>query len=63
MGIFSKVRSQTFEDIVEVLVGTEIGLAPDGLHKCRKPLVEPCVRPIAAGQEVAEPLMREFVRD
>ena len=28
-----------------------------------KALVEPDVRPILAGQEIAEPLMRELVRD
>src|SRR5260370_32857342 len=50
-------------DVPCELVGAEILLAPQRLEVSREALVQPCVRPIAAGQQVAPPLMSEFVRD
>src|SRR5882757_2246009 len=50
-------------DVPCELVGPEIFFAPERLEVCREALDQPCVRPVAAGQQVAPPLMREFVRD
>src|SRR5712671_3475003 len=50
-------------DVPRELVGAEILLAPERLEVSCEALVQPCVRPVAAGQQVAPPLMREFVRD
>ncbi len=38
-------------------------LRPDQLEEGREALVQPAVRPVAAGQQVAEPLVRQLVRD
>src|SRR5260370_13673658 len=40
-----------------------VRLGPDGLQKCGEALVEPDVAPILASDEIAEPLVAEFVGD
>src|SRR6267378_6533572 len=50
-------------DVPRELVGPEILLAPERFEVSREALVQPRVRPIAASQQVAPPLMRELVRD
>ena len=62
-GIFLEIVAHPAEDVVEILIVAEIGLAPDAFEEGREALVEPRVRPIAAGDQIAEPLVREFVRD
>ncbi len=46
--------------VVGLLFGI-VRLGPDHLEKRRETLVEPDVSPIVAGDEVAEPLMRQLV--
>src|SRR5262249_27264984 len=46
-----------------VLLGPCLGLDPDALEKSREALVEPPMRPVATGQKIPEPLMRELMRD
>src|SRR5882724_11434736 len=50
-------------DVPRELVGPEILLAPERLEVSCEALVQPCVRPVAASQQIAPPLMRQFVRD
>jgi len=40
-----------------------LALAPDVLEVGREALVEPALGPLAAGHEVAPPLVRQLVRD
>ena len=46
-----------------VLVHAEEPLVPEHLHVRREAFVQPTVRPVATGEEVPEPHMRQFVRD
>src|ERR1700691_6455651 len=63
IGVLVKIALAILPDVPRELVGPEILLAPQRLEVSREALVEPRVRPIAAGQQVAPPLMRELVRD
>ncbi len=49
--------------VVLELVGAVLLLVPERLEVGGEPLVEPDVRPVAAREEVAPPLMGELVRD
>ena len=51
------------EHVVGELVGPQVILLPQRLEVAGEPLVEPQVRPVAAGQEVAPPLVGELVGD
>src|SRR5438093_1117568 len=45
------------------LILAEVRFGPQGFHESGKTFVEPDVSPIFAGDEIAEPLVAEFVRD
>src|SRR5262249_1553411 len=59
----AEVRLHIALDAVVVLVASLVRLAIDVLHERREPLVEPRVRPVPAGDQIAEPLVGELVRD
>src|SRR6266403_2051987 len=63
IGILVEIAFAILADVPRELVGPKILFAPECLEVSREALVQPGVRPIAAGQQVAPPLMREFVRD
>src|ERR1039458_7356161 len=63
IGVLVEIGFAILPDIPRELVGAEILFAPQRLEVSRKALVEPRVRPIAAGQQIAPPLMSELVRD
>src|ERR1039458_4136216 len=63
IGVLFEIAFAILPDIPRELVGAEILFAPERLEVSREALVEPRVRPIAAGQQVAPPLMSELVRD
>src|ERR1700719_5407376 len=63
IGVLVEIAFAILPDVPRELVGPEILLAPERLKVGREALVEPRVRPIATGKQVAPPLMRQFVRD
>src|ERR1700691_1815587 len=62
IGVLVKIALAILPDVPRELIGTEILLAPKRLEVSREALVEPRVRPIAAGQPITPPLMRQLVR-
>src|SRR5271156_1645897 len=63
IGVLVEIRLAILPNIPSELVGAEIFLAPQRLEVRCEALVEPRMRPVAAGQQVAPPLMRQLVRD
>src|SRR5450432_3477658 len=57
-----QVRVDVGRDAVVVLISSQAIFALDVLEEGRKALVEPGVRPVTTGHEIAEPLVRKFVR-
>src|SRR5208283_2448519 len=59
LGIFLEITRNAAKDVIQILVVSQVGLAPDALEVRCKPFVEPRLRPVAAGEQVAEPLVGE----
>ncbi len=61
------VASEPFPRVVPAfvigLILAKVHFGPYSFQKCGEPLVEPDVAPILAGDQVAEPLVAELVRD
>ena len=67
-GLAPKIRAiepsaRTFPALVISLIPSVVRFAPDGLHEGGEALVEPDVAPVLAGDQIAEPLVPELVRD
>src|SRR5208282_2374974 len=63
IGVLVEIGLAILADIPRELVGPKIFFAPERLEVGSEALVEPCVRPIAARQQIAPPLMSKLVRD
>src|SRR5713101_1687990 len=63
IGVLVEIALAILTDVPCELVGAKILLAPERFEVSCEALVQPCVRPVAAGQQIAPPLMSEFVRD
>ena len=63
IGVFFQIPLDAAEDVVEILVVSEVRFAEHRLEVRGEAFVEPCVRPIAAREQIAEPLMRQLVRN
>src|SRR5438552_2438053 len=60
---FAEVAVDLVEQRVPIVVEAFVVLVPDELEEGREALVQPAVRPVAAREEIAEPLMSELVGD
>jgi len=63
LGFFLEIRRDGFEHVIDVFVPAELRFPPDAFAIRCEAFVEPRMRPITCRKEIAEPLVREFVRD
>ena len=58
LAVFAQIRIDHLVNLVEILIPATIGFCKNRLEIRGETLVEPRVRPITTGDEIAEPLMR-----
>src|SRR5882757_1257806 len=63
MRIFVENAVTILSHVPRKLIGAEILLAPERLEIGCEAFIQPGVRPIAAGEQITPPLMRQFVCD
>ncbi len=63
LAVLIEIAADDLEDVALVFIPAAARFHPDRFEIGREAFVEPGLRPIAAGDEIAEPLVRELVRD